>query len=204
VKKADKYTHEWFIVNGYTFDSKQGLYVPKSDYSKAISKIRESIGSKVKFNANETIGDLVIKQKVNNTPDFIAKPAVEWFINHNVPSKKNSRQNFVRNGRQISIPSKKHAEYVKLTASQYKAYGIEFRNAVEYYKLSYPLYVEFNFIRESHRRSDFTNCCQTIEDLMVSNNWLPDDDSLHLIPVFNPMEYSKETPGVRIKLLIEK
>mgnify|MGYP003387192654 CR=1 FL=1 len=202
--KTTPYTHDWFMANGYTFDSQKGVYMPKSDYSKAIAKVRKSIKSKVTFHTSESITDFVLKQKVNNTPDFDAKPAVEWFINHNVPSKKNSRQNFVRNGRQISIPSKKHAEYVKLTASQYKAYGIEFRNAVEHYKLSYPLYVEFNFIRESHRRSDFTNCCQTVEDLMVSNNFLPDDDSLHLIPVFNPMEYNKETPGVRIRLLIEK
>lgn len=201
--KTTPYTHDWFMANGYTFDSQKGIYVPKSDYSKAIAKVRKSIGSKVKFNTNETIGDFVIKQKINNTPNFTAKPAVEWFINHNVPSKKNSRQNFVRNGKQISIPSKKHAEYVKLTASQYKAYGIEFRNAVEYYKLSYPLYVEFTFVRGSKRSFDYCNACQTTEDI-IKGSWIPDDSADYIIPVFKPYEYNKETPGVRIKLLIDK
>ena len=50
--------------------------------------------------------------KTNIKEEFTAKekPKTEWFIKGTVPSKKNSRQNFVSNGKQISLPSKKHQE----------------------------------------------------------------------------------------------
>lgn len=149
--------------------------------------------------------ELVIKEKVNNSPDFIVEPPTEWFISgYNVCAKKNSRQNFVSKTTHkiISIPSKNHAEYVKMTDMQYKVFGIEFRKAVSHFELKYPLRVEFTFIRNSLRRADFTNLCQSVEDLMVDNKWLPDDDYLHLIPSFQPVEIDKNNFGVRIKLLL--
>lgn len=127
----------------------------------------------------------------------------EWKITGNVVAKKNSRQNFVKNGRQISIPSKKYAEYEKMTAMQYQVFGIEFRRAVKHFNIQYPLRVEFTFIRGSKHRADFTNLCQCCEDIMVENSWIPDDDGLHLIPSFQPFEYDKKNPLVKIKLLVK-
>jgi len=144
----------------------------------------------------------IVKAKVNDSPDFQAKVVTEWFIRSgNVPSKKNSRQNFVKNGKQISIPSKRHAEYVKVTAMQYAIFGKEFRHAIATLGLKYPLKVEFTFIRDSHRRWDYANALQTCEDIMVSSGWIDDDSADHLIPVFAPYEYDKVNSGVRIKLL---
>ena len=191
--KQSNITEDFFIQKGYTKDS-TGVWCPPPIKSKYIRTQKAK-------NILEEI-ELVMKEKVNNSPDFKVEPTTEWFITYNVPSKKNSRINFVRNGKQVSIPSKNHAEYVKMTDMQYKVFGIEFRKAVAHYELKYPLRVEFTFIRNSIRRADLTNLCQSVEDLMVENKWLPDDDYLHLIPSFQPVEIDKNNFGVRIKLLI--
>lgn len=148
---------------------------------------------------------LVVREKVVETPDFTAKVKTEWFIRgYSVPSKKNSRQNFVRNGKQISIPSKNHAEYVKMTSMQYEIFGIEFRKAVQVLGLEYPLNIEFTFIRDSKRRFDYCNACQTVEDIMVANKWIEDDSADFLIPSFGKYRIDKENPGVIIKILTNK
>lgn len=157
---------------------------------------------------NAVVGNVheitIPKIPITKTIDFQAVPKTEWFIaGYNVPSKKNSRQNFVKNGKQISIPSKNHATYVKMTKMQYAVFGKEFAAAVEYYKLLYPLYVQFEFIRDSQRRFDFCNACQTCEDLMVENGWLPDDSADYIVPVFIPYHVDKQNPGVKIKLLLK-
>lgn len=137
------------------------------------------------------------------TEAFTNVPATEWFIkNYNVPSKKNSRINFVKNGKQLSIPSKLHAEYKKMTKMQYEVFGIEFRKALAYYKTTFPVKVQFTFIRSSKRRFDYANALQTVEDIMVENKWIPDDNADTLFPVFAPYEDNKDCPGVKIKLLV--
>lgn len=148
---------------------------------------------------------LVVREKVNDTPDFTANIKTEWFIKgYNVPSKKNSRQNFVKNGKQISIPSKLYADYKKMTAMQYSVFGIEFRKAVKFYGLEYPLQIEFTFVRDSKRRFDYCNACQTVEDLGTENNWWEDDSADHILPHFKPYKFDKDCPGVIIKLLTNK
>jgi len=146
---------------------------------------------------------LIVREKVVETPDFTAKVKTEWFIKGNVIPKKNSRINFVKNGRQISIPSKAHKEYVTQTKMQYQVFGIEFRNAVKTLGLEYPLMVQFSFIRKSKHRSDFTNLVQTCEDLMTEYGWIEDDDLLHLLPFPAPVEFDKQNCGVKIKLLVK-
>lgn len=186
--KKTGFTKEWLESKGL-IEATHGVYIPS-----------KSPKSNVGIGAYDV--EMIIKEKVNNSPDFDVKPVTEWFIQgYNVPSKKNSRQNFVRNGKQISIPSKIHAQYVKMTDMQYKAFGKEFRKAVETLGIGLPLRVEFTFVRDSHRRFDYCNACQTCEDLMVSNSWIDDDSANHLIPVFNPYEYDKNNPGVKIKIL---
>ena len=145
--------------------------------------------------------DIVLKQKVNDSPDFEHKVNTEWFITYNVPSKKNSRINFVRNGKQISLPSKNHAEYKKVTAMQYNVFGIEFRKAITHFGLKPPFKVEFTFVRGSKHRFDYCNACQTCEDLFTENKWIEDDSADFLIPSFKPYQYDKNNPGVYIKLL---
>ncbi len=149
-------------------------------------------------------GNVTVKEKITETPDFEFKPATEWFIkDYSVPSKKNSRQNFVRNGKQVSIPSKAHSTYKKMTAMQYSAFGIEFRQAVRHYGLGFPLKVEFTFIRSTRHLFDLTNACQTVEDLMVDNKWIESDNADILHPSFGQYEYDKNCPGVKIKLIVK-
>ena len=145
--------------------------------------------------------DIVLKQKVNDSPDFEHKVNTEWFITYNVPSKKNSRINFVRNGKQISLPSKGHSDYKKVTAMQYNIFGIEFRKAIAHFGLTPPFKVEFTFVRGSRHRFDYCNAAQTCEDLFTENKWIEDDSADFLIPSFKPYQYDKNNPGVHIKLL---
>lgn len=142
-----------------------------------------------------------VKQKVNESPDFEHKVCTEWFITYNVPSKKNSRINFIKNGKQISLPSKNHAEYKKVTAIQYNVFGIEFRKAINHFGLKPPFKVEFTFVRSTKHRFDYCNAAQTCEDLFTENKWIEDDSADFLIPSFKPYRYDKNNPGVHIKLL---
>lgn len=143
----------------------------------------------------------IVRQKVNDSPDFEHKINTEWFITYNVPSKKNSRINFVRNGKQISLPSANHKKYKDVTKMQYNIFGIEFRKAIEHYGLKPPFRVEFTFVRGSKHRFDYCNAAQTCEDLFTENNWIEDDSADFLIPSFKPYQYDKNNPGVHIKLL---
>lgn len=188
-KKGTSFTENDLLKKGFIADGKGGFIPSKQAH--------------VTHTGQTMAGNIIVKEKVCQTPDFEAKPPTEWFIkNYSVPSKKNSRQNFVKNGKQVSIPSKAHAAYKKATAMQYHVFGMEFRRSVEFYKLQYPLRVEFTFIRGTQHRADFTNCTDTVQDLMVEMNWIPDDDMLHIIPSFQPREYDKNCPGVKIKLIL--
>ena len=149
-------------------------------------------------------GNLVVREKVVETPNFTVNIKTEWFIKgYNVPSKKNGRQSFVnkKTGKQVNIPSKLHAEFKKMTSMQFAVFGVEFRSAVKALGLEYPLRIEFTFVRDSKRRFDYANSLQTCEDLMVENKWIEDDSADHLIPSFGLYEIDKNCPGVKIKLL---
>lgn len=162
------------------------------------------IKNELKSKFNQFVNEL--KQE----DEFVAapKPSLSWFINYNVPSKKNSRIN-LKSG--VSIPSKKHAEYVKLTEMQYTVFGNEFRKVVDYYMIKPPYKIEFTFIRSSKHSFDYCNAAQTCEDMMkdqykkkvlVRKGWFPDDSADNIIPYFKPYQYDKKNPGVIIKLLI--
>lgn len=186
---------------GFTIERLEAMGLtrnPDGTYSKKKVNSITDLRNHALISNNETI---VVKQKVNDSPDFEHKINTEWFITYNVPSKKNSRINFVRNGKQISLPSKNHAEYKKVTAMQYNIFGIEFRKAIEHYRLKPPFKVEFTFVRGSKHRFDYCNACQTVEDLFTENKWIEDDSADYLIPSFKPYQYDKNNPGVRIKLL---
>lgn len=184
-RKGDNFSEDWFLRKGYTKNS-QGGFDPPLFIHKVFSDGK----------------DVVIKEKVNNSTDFTHKPVTEWFIPGEVPSKKNSRQNFVRGGKQVSIPSKRHEEYVNATKMYYNTFGIEFRNTFKRLELKYPVHISMTFIRGSKRRFDYCNAAQTIEDLIVRNGWIEDDSADHLVPVFEPYGYEKNNGGVRIKILV--
>lgn len=183
------------LDKGYVLDEKTGTLTPpklESPFMKQQKALNEG---------------LVVREKVVETPNFTARINTEWWIKGSIPSKKNSRQNF-SNG--ISIPSKKHAEYAKATEMQYTVFGIEFRRAVKFYGLEYPLKIEFTFVRATKHSFDYCNICQTCEDLMkdqykkkklIREGWFPDDSANYIKPSFGDYEYDKNNAGVRIKLI---
>lgn len=142
-KNRQVYSEQYFLDKGFV-KQPDGSYAPPKFKNPLTHLTKDKIDYKRK---SLELADLVQKEKIIETTNFEAKPVTEWFIRGNVPSKKNSRQNFVRNGKMISIPSKLHAEYVKSTAMQYKVFGIEFKRSVVALKLSYPISVEFTFVR---------------------------------------------------------
>ena len=120
---------------------------------------------------------------------------MEIFIKGNVPSSKNGKQ---WTGKHL-IWSKTANKYVKNTEADWKRYADAFKENKG--EKQYPLIVNFKFIRGSHHKFDYINPLQTVLDLMVRYLWIPDDNADIILPVFEPYEYSKESPGVIIKIL---
>ena len=64
-----------------------------------------------------------------------------------------------------------------------------------------PYNIEFTFIRNSRRKFDYINPCQTVQDLMVKYDYIEDDNCDCIIPSFGEYQYNKENSGVIIKVL---
>ena len=123
----------------------------------------------------------------------------EIFIPHNVPSSKNSK---IWTGKHL-IWSKTATKYVKDTDKYWREFALIFiaESLKHSYTLVTPLRVSFKFVRGSKHKFDYVNPLQTVLDLMVRYNWIPDDNADIILPVFEPYEYSKERPGIIIKIL---
>ena len=64
-----------------------------------------------------------------------------------------------------------------------------------------PYSKEFTFVRNSRRKFDYINPCQTVQDLMVKYDYIQDDNCDCVLPSFGRYEYDKENSGVKIKVL---
>ena len=126
------------------------------------------------------------------------------FIPGAVPSSKNSKQVFRRDGKTIVIWSKIALKYVRDSEEHW------IRNKINFLELttnvSLPLLVGFHFVRRTRHKYDFVNPLQTVQDLMKKYEWINDDNTDILIPfplLINEVysSYDKENPGVYIKLL---
>ena len=138
----------------------------------------------------------------------------KWiYIPGNVPSLKNSKQITQlpvkgarscpvckkRPGRPMLIPSKIHKAYSEATHFHWKQNAVKFRDmAAPHIK---PLYVLMYFIRDSRRKWVFTNAVDTVQDLMVENNWIEDDNTSEMFPVPYGYRVNKEKTGVYISVL---
>jgi Holliday junction resolvase RusA-like endonuclease len=119
---------------------------------------------------------------------------MEIFIPGNVPSSKNNK---VWTGRFL-VWSKSAQKYKKETKKYWEDYRDQF--LIDFSDRTLPCAVSFKFIRGSRHQFDYVNPLQTILDLMVENGWLTDDNADVILPVFEQYEYSKDNPGVIIKL----
>lgn len=118
------------------------------------------------------------------------------FIPNNVPSSKNSKQ---WTGRRL-VWSKTSQKYRRDTEIYWLQYKEEWLRMIE--GKEFPLRVSFKFIRKSKHQFDYVNPLQTVLDLMVIYEWIPDDNADIIIPVFDYYEYDKHNPGVQINVLI--
>jgi hypothetical protein len=119
---------------------------------------------------------------------------LEIFINGNVPSSKNGKR---WTGKYL-IHSKTTMRYIKDSKEEYLVNTYPFQEFVK--GLVTPYIIHFKFYRKSRRKFDYVNPLQTVQDLMVKYNWLEDDSSDHLLPMFDTYEYSKDKPGVLITI----
>lgn len=92
----------------------------------------------------------------------------------NVPSKKNSRQLFVRNGRMMNIPS-----------SAYKAWEID---ALWQLKgkpsvTTYPVALTMVFTMQTKRAKDLDNVAASILDMLQKAKIITNDDWQHICPI---------------------
>ena len=120
----------------------------------------------------------------------------EIFIPGNVSSSKNGKQ---WTGKYL-IHSKATRNYIKKS----KSYYIE--NKQKFIDMlgdnpTYPIVVDFYFIRNSKRKFDYINPAQTVQDLMVEYGWVEDDNCDIIIPHFSGYHIDKENSGVIIKVL---
>ena len=119
---------------------------------------------------------------------------LEIFINDNVPSSKNGKR---WTGKYL-IHSKTTMRYIKESKGEYLEYTHPFKEFVKSFNT--PYVIHFKFYRNSRRKFDYVNPLQTVQDLMVKYQWLEDDNSDYLLPVFDLYEYNKEKPGVLITI----
>ena len=120
---------------------------------------------------------------------------MEWFIPHNTPSSKNSRQ---WTGKYF-IASKAVMNYRKATKDIYLKYTDEFKKELKKHKL--PVKISFEFIRGSRHKFDYINPAQTVQDDMVKYGWIEDDNAEFILPAFEQYTYDKNNPGVWIELI---
>ena len=124
----------------------------------------------------------------------------EIFIPGNVPSSKNSKQ---WTGKML-IHSKPTRNYIRDTKQLYIQAKEEFNSQVvdkAGIEPSYPIHIDFYFVRSSRRKFDYINPAQTVQDLMVKWGWIEDDNCDIIIPHFSGYHVDKEKPGVLIKVL---
>ena len=183
------FTKMWLESRGLV-ESKDGVYIPAKT---------------ARNNVGEGIHDveIILKGKVNDSPDFQVKPPTEWFIPYQVPSKKNSRITFTnkKTGKVVNIPSKAYSEYKTATKMYWTTFGKEFQNTIQALGLEYPLDIEMTFTRKTNQLVDYFGPGESVFDLMTDYKWWPDDNRRFGKPFFGNMIVDKANPGVKIKIL---
>ena len=119
----------------------------------------------------------------------------EIFIAGNVPSSKNGKR---WTGKYL-IHSKTVMNYIKNTKEDWINNKEKFEELIKDKEMPYK--IEFTFIRNSRRKFDYINPCQTVQDLMVKYGYIQDDNCDCIIPSFGEYTYNKEESGVIIKVL---
>ena len=115
-----------------------------------------------------------------------------------IPSKKNSRNVFVRGGKLFNIPSKKYKEWHEKCSGQ-----LITRIPAE--PLDIVECIELSFYAPDRRKADLTNKAESIMDLLVDNNILDDDNWYNVGKVIlNFIEVDKLNPRCEISIYLKE
>lgn len=116
-------------------------------------------------------------------------------IKGDVPSKKNSRNIFVRGGKPVNIPSKRYKEWHELAFWEVKRQikNLDIPNE--------PLWILATFFPRTKRRFDLSNAFESVADLLVDAGIIS-DDNCYVLPrvslLFGGVD--KENPRVDIEV----
>lgn len=119
----------------------------------------------------------------------------EIFIAGNVPSSKNGKR---WTGKYL-IHSKTVMNYIKKTKEDWIKNKENFEKLLKDKEMPYE--IKFTFIRNSRRKFDYINPCQTVQDLMVKYDYIQDDNCDCIVPHFGRYRHDKEKSGVIIEVL---
>lgn len=162
------------------------------------------------------LNHLGLKKQENHDTSFLSERDLfnttllsAIFIPGNVPSSKNSRINFTAkdkfgqeivkyNGKKLtlSLPAKNVQNYKKTAGSHFLTNKTKFLQLIK--GKGFPLFIGFRFIWKDHRRRDFANSVQIVQDMMVKYGWIPDDSEDYILPVPLISNFSTINPGVLI------
>lgn len=87
-------------------------------------------------------------------------------ISGQTPSKKNSRNLFIRNGKQVNIPNKKYLEWEQNAMQELSIYKGQADGKVM---------IDYMFYVVDRRRRDLSNMIQSVEDVLVKKGLIKDD-----------------------------
>lgn len=127
------------------------------------------------------------------------------FIKGNTPSSKNSKRIITitnkKTGKKATrlINSEVTEKYIKNSKVDWILNKNNFKKMIK--DKEKPYKIELYFIRDSKRRFDYINAAQIIFDLMQEYDYIDDDDSTNVMPVFSGFEVDKTRAGVEIKVL---
>lgn len=127
------------------------------------------------------------------------------FIKGNTPSSKNSKRIITitnkKTGKKTTrlINSEVTEKYIKNSKADWILNKNNFKKMIK--DKEKPYKIELYFIRDSKRRFDYINAAQIVFDLMQSYDYIEDDDSQNIIPVFKGFEVDKSRAGVEIRVL---
>ena len=114
-------------------------------------------------------------------------------------SSKNSKRIVKFGNRMALISSKQYLASVNPIEQQLILNRRKWFEMINGYKK--PLKISFKIYRKTHRRFDYVNIIQGLQDLMVKCGWLVDDNADEIIPVFEPYEVDKNNPRVEIFII---
>ena len=107
-------------------------------------------------------------------------------IGKNVPSSKNAKQ---WTGKML-ISNKLTQEYYKWAVPKIAELKPDLLSELEGKEKPYRFH--YTFIRDSARRWDFANIVQSISDLLVKCNVIPDDNTKVYIPIYEGEELTRD------------